>query len=69
MEVCIDARTVRRFLQQKCGKKLPGVDPVLQARENDGFFECPKCQRVAKGHQLTVRARQRTAGKGHQLDR
>ena len=32
-----------------------GVDPVLQAREKTmASLECPKCQKVAKGHQLTV---------------
>ena len=52
MEACMDARTARKFLQQKCGRKLPGSIPFCKAERTMASL-VSKCQR-SKGHQLTV---------------
>ena len=56
MEIYIGCPHCKEVSPAKVWEEIAGgVDPVLQAREKTmASLECPKCQKVAKGHQLTV---------------
>ena len=56
MEVCIECPHCKEISPAKVWEEIAGgIDPVLQAREKTmASLECPKCQKVVKGHQLTV---------------
>lgn len=56
MEVYIGCPHCKEVSPAKVWEEIAGgIDPVLQAREKTmASLECPKCQKVAKGHQLTI---------------